>query len=154
MSEKIFNDKVEKKPKKKRVLSDKQLESLRLGREKRKLKLLAKLNKQGEQDNDKQDKESRIKKSTLKKEQDKIKDELHKRKLLEKEEAAIKKNEYIVFKKTFLDTKNNLLEGTDDPKTFKAIKKFFKNIKLDNYSNIDDVKKKFIECMKERNSQK
>ena len=145
MPPKIFKDN-KQEPKKKKPLSEKQLENLAKGRAKRKQKLLDKMNKKSEEEYIKQEKKNLSDKKKITKEQSHQKNitmELEKRDLLEEKNksSSCSEEEYKEFKKKFTQMKYDLLENTEDPNRFKMIKTYFKSIDLKKFNNVDDVKK-------------
>lgn len=127
--------KTDKPAKKKRVLSEKQKEALRKGREKRQAKLKAKLEKEAEKDHKQQTKESRKNKKVLIKEQEKVKKQQQKNDEVNKQEQI---NE---FKQKFKTAKMDLLEQIDDPATFKTVRKYVNSFKIDNNDSVEQIKK-------------
>lgn len=131
----IENVDIEKPQRKKRVLSEKQKEALKRGREKRQQKLKEKLNKQAEKDMVKQDKQNRKNKKVLVKEQEKVVEKLEKN----KEENAIRD-----FKIKMEEVKNNVLCNVDDNTTFKNLRTYFNSIKINNLDDINNLKTKLL----------
>jgi len=154
MSEEIFkkdldSQEPEKPKKKKRVLSQKQLDALAKGRERRKQKLLEKQNHGASKEMIKQDKDNRKKKKELQKEQKKVRITLDNVKLLNQEEE--RKNELDLFKNKFNKLKNDLLDKTEDPKFFKGLRTFFKKYNVNEFQSIEEVKEKIKKDMEEYN---
>jgi len=134
--DKVFKEVEDKKPKKKkRVLSEKQLDALRRGREKAMVKRMEKLNKQAEKDMVNQDKEGRKQKKILMKEQEIVREKLEKN----KEDNEIKE-----FKLKIKNVQNNILSNIDDNQTFKTMMKYFNSIKINNKMDIENLKNKLL----------
>jgi len=146
MEDEIFvKPKTEEKKKPKRKLTEKQLQALARGREKRKQKLLEKQNKQAEKDMVKEIKEGRKGKKQQLKEQKQVKLQVAEMKEDHKKELAVHdKNsaEFKLFKSRFNEMKYETLDKIEDKATFRHVKKYFANIKLNQYEDIDAVKEK------------
>jgi Cft2 family RNA processing exonuclease len=134
--DKVFQQVEDKQPKKKkRVLSEKQLDALRRGREKAMAKRMEKLNKKAEKDMVKQDNKNLKQQRVLMKEQEKVREKLEKN----KEENEIKE-----FKIKIENVKNNILSNIDDNNTFKTLRKYFNSIEINNKMDIDNLKNKLL----------
>ena len=148
MEDEIFvKPKTEEKKKPKRKLTEKQLQALARGREKRKQKLLEKQNKQAEKDMVKEIKEGRKSKKQQLKEQKQVKLQVAEMKEDHKKETAVHdKNsaEFKLFKGKFNEMKYETLDKIEDKATFRHVKKYFANIKLNQYEDIEAVKEKMI----------
>lgn len=123
-------EKPEGEPKKKRVLSEKQLEALRKGREKREAKRLAKINKEGEKVMIKEQKEQAKDKKVQLKEQAIIKDK-------------ITKNEWESFKVDFIDKFKERINKCENPNVQKHLTKYMESYDMNKFKTIQDVKNKF-----------
>lgn len=140
----------EKKPKRK--LTEKQLQALKKGREKRAQKLAekkaqAKHLKEGEKQMVKENKEQLKEKRFKKKQQEKVKaklEENHKIQLEKGDEEYRKKarTDYLKFKARFNELKYETLDKIEDKKQFHNVKRYFAKIKLDDYQSEADLKSK------------
>jgi len=135
------------KPKKpKRKLTEKQLEALKRGREKRALKLKEKNNKLAEKQMVKDEKVNRKNKKVLIKEQEKVAKTLEHRaeaELNEKHKEETKKNaDFLLFKSNFNKMKYETLDKIEDKETFRFMRKYLNQINVKDYSSIEEIKTK------------
>ena len=135
------------KPKKpKRKLTEKQLEALKRGREKRALKLKEKQDKLADKQMVKDEKNNRKNKKVLMKEQEKVKTQLEQNKILtEQEELAKNKNaELQLFKSNFNKYKYETLDKIDDKDTYRTMRKYFNSINVKDYESMNEIKNKIL----------
>jgi len=144
--EEVFNKNLETaKPKKpKRKLTEKQLEALKRGREKRALKLKEKQDKLAEKQMVKDEKFNRQQKKALIKEQEKVSKVLDHRASKEEEEEKRKNAEFLLFKSNFNKMKYETLDKIDDKDTYRTMRKYLNTINVKDYSSIEEIKSKMM----------
>jgi len=141
--EEVFKKPSEDKPKKpKRKLTEKQLEALRKGREKRAQKLAEKQNKLAEKQMVKDDKNNRKNKKQLLKEQEKVTQKINERENEEEQKLKKENADFLLFKSNFNRYKYETLDKIDDKETFRFMRKYFNKINVKDYSSIEEIKNK------------
>lgn len=141
--EEVFKKPVEEKPKKpKRKLTEKQLEALKRGREKRAQKLKEKQNKLAEKQMVKDEKTNRKNKKQLLKQQEKVTEKLAQRDSEEEQKLKKENADFLLFKSNFNKYKYDTLDKIDDKETYRFMRKYFNKINVKDYSSIEEIKSK------------
>lgn len=145
MDKGIFKTEPIEEPKKKRKLTEKQLQALQKGRAKMEEKRKLKLTKDAEKMMVKEDKKQLTEMRTKLKQQEKIVDKVNKNNNNNDDftdQGIHNSDNFKNFKIKFNDMKNDLLDKIEDKEQFKTIKKYFNNYNLTNFKTVDEVKNK------------
>jgi hypothetical protein len=137
----------------KRQLTDKHREALQAGRAKRDVKHQAKLEAKKQEQTVQAEKDTVIaKKRGRKSKLDLIKEQESVKANLEANNPQLKKDaEFLKAKEQIKSRLYEKLDSIDDPKLFKQIRNYFKELKIDTFKTMDDLKLKVSKDIEDLN---